>query len=378
MVAIITLLLSMETPLRMPEILLTTPVNACILDIPIDTPLEFFLSYPFVNIQNDSIYFRGSSKVLLLKDGVPISSLEDVCFPSIERIEVLGEDASSIYGDYDGVINIITKRFSGERTYSNIKLIKSPDHTQFEFSRPFPKGVDLYLAGDLNSHTKISGNLGYKSSVANLTAYFDKEFLLKGKLFSNLKFSLLPASRDWSITQGFNIRNHKLLFGAEKDIGTLIQDYWEPYPLLYVVTGLRYNEALYPKISLGWIPRLDIIVFGSLTETQINIGLRLWDSSINLFKNDKEDGLEIRLVSPWIWGLKFIGAFTDDSQWTIMGEYKKEFKEGNLGLHILGDLASETVRFELKIIDAKIFYKLKMRSNLSMEPSYGLFWEFWD
>ncbi|MDI6840583.1 MAG: hypothetical protein QMD71_07035 [bacterium] len=369
--------------------LITTPSNAYSLSFAIDTPTELFISYPFIEVRNDSVYFRGSSNVLLLKDGVPISSLNDVCFTSIERIELLCEDASSTYGDCDAVINIITKRGKGGQPYSSIKLIKNPNHIQFELCKGLinqTPTLDFYLAGDLNSGSKFSGNIGHKSRWTNLRLYLDKDFLIKGSV-NNLRFSL--KRNFWSITQKFNLRSHllsghELLLGAEKDIGVFIQDYWELRPLVYVVPSLRYNHVIsriYPKIAIGWIPKFNMIIFGSLTQTQSNLGIRWLESSINLFKNDENNGIEIRLVSPWIYNFRFIGAASllhlANQGWgdelAIFGEYKKEFRNGDIGIYILGDLASETIRAELKILDAKIFYKLK-----STEPSYGLFWEFWD
>ncbi len=392
---LILLLLSLETPLRTPEILMTTPVNACVLSTSLETPEEFFISYPFIKIKNDSLYFRGS-QVLLLENGIPVPSLKDISFPSIERIEVLGEKASSLYGDYPAVVNFITKTFEvlsleDKRAYSNIKLLKNPDHIQFEFGRAVFKNFDFYLTGDLNATTKFKSNIGYKSRYADLRVYLDDKPFLKGSLFSF--FNFLLKDDFFSLTQRFTFGNHKILFGTDayqatcpdspalarrrdraRQAGFFVQDYWEPCPLLYIVPSLRYAQKFCPKISIGSIPVFNMIILGSLSQNEINLGMRWLESSINLWLDPQKATKihpELRIVTPWIQNFKFTGAVGED--WTITGEFKKEFKNRDLGIFISGDWKNELVRFELKIIDVKIFYKLK-----SLEPSYGLFWEFWD
>ena len=469
------LLLNLETPLRMPQILLTTPSNAYQFT-PLDQLEDFFLSYPFISIKNDSIYFRGSPKVLLLLDGVPIKSLHQVCFPGIERVELLAEHASSPYGDYDAVLNIIPKKFgstdshpvnSSDRIhspqdstdfhpvnpkthlplrhsesfvchpeslachseqseeslpYSNIKLLKNPDYVQFELGKLLFKSLDFYLSGDLNSATKWSANLGYLSKFANLKAYLfgvdsSSSYLFQCSFPSNLKF--LFTEDFFSMTQYLDFRNHKLLLGTDmfntptdasnltktKNTSLFIQDYWEPRPLLYLVPSIRYDvsqdsisyEQLYPKISVGFIPYFNVLVFSSITKNQLNLGARVFDSSINFYSIQDEDsqGIETRFVTPWLWDFKLTTSFDipisptlklSDSS-TIIAEHRKEFKNGKLGVYILagvnlsrfnpesirGDLLTETLRLELKLMDAQIFYRLNYE-----EPSYGFSWHFCD
>ncbi len=320
------LLLNLETPLRTPQILLTIPSNAYQFT-PLDQYEDFFLSYPSLNIKNDSIYFRGSSKVLLLLDGIPIKSLHNVCFPAIEKIELLAEHASSLYGDYDAVLNIITKKFSREQSedplpYSNIKLIKNPDHVQFELGRILSNPFDLYISGDLDSTTKFSANLGYQSKLINIRAHYvgkayETPILLQGSLFSNFKFSL--TQHFFSIIQLFNLKNHKFLLGTDsyqilnKDSSStsfFIQDYWELHPLLYLVPSARYDKTLHPKISVGYIPQINTTIFSSLTQDQLNLGIRTFDSSINAYYmfDEARQGIEAKLTTPWLWNFKLSTA----------------------------------------------------------------------
>ncbi len=417
------LLLNLETPLRIPQILLTTPSNVYQFT-PLDQYEDFFLSYPFISIKNDSIYFRGSSKVLLLLDGVPIQSINDICFPGIEKIELLAEHAGSPYGDYDAVINIITKKFSREQSekhppYSNIKLIKNPDHVQFEIGRMLSNPFDLYISGDLDSTTKFSANLGYQSKLINLRAHYvgkayETPLLLQGSLFSNFRFSL--TRHFFSIIQHLDFENHKFLLGTDsyqifdKDSSStsfFIQDYWELHPLLYLVPSMKYDKIkiLHPKISVGYIPQINTTIFSSLTQDQLNLGIRTFDSSINAYYmfNEAKQGIEAKLTTPWLWNFKLTTALDLSISFnsstlqlfnssTLITEYRKDFQlgkkrssqstqKGNLGVYILGDLLSETLRFELRIIDAHIFYRL---NSLTFEPlnsetsSYGFNWHFWN
>ncbi len=125
--------INLETPLRMSRLLLTTPINAYTFSTQFERYDDFFLSYPSLQIKNDTLYYMGSSKVLVLLDGVPISSIREVCLPAIEKIEVVAQDVSSLYGKYDAVVNIITKSHKDATPYSCVKLCKNPDHLQFEF-----------------------------------------------------------------------------------------------------------------------------------------------------------------------------------------------------------------------------------------------------
>ena len=430
------LLLTLETPLRIPQILLTTPSNAYQFT-PLDQYEDFFLSYPSLNIENDSIYFRGSSKVLLLLDGVPIKSLHNVCFPGIEKMELLAEHAGSPYGDYDAVLNIITKKFSREQSeehtpYSNIKLIKNPDHVQFELGKMLSNPFDLYISGDLDSTTKFSANLGYQSKLINLRAHYvgkayETPLLLQGSLFSNFRFSL--TRHFFSIIQHLDFENHKFLLGTDsyqifdKDSSSasfFIQDYWELHPLLHFVPSLRYNVSqesvsgkdFCPKISVGFIPQINTTIFSSLTQDQLNLGIRTFDSSINAYYmfNEARQGIEAKLTTPWLWNFKLTTALDLSISFnsstlqlfnssTLITEYRKDFQlgkkrssqstqNGNLGVYIFvgtkwksrtggRDLLTETLRFELRIIDAHIFYRLNPKPQ-SLNPSYGFNWHFWN
>jgi hypothetical protein len=377
------LLIGLETPLKIPRILLTTPIHSYSFSSQLDTPEDFFLSYPSLEIaDNDSLYFKGSSNVLILLNGVPISNLKDVPLPSIEKIEVVAQDVSSLYGDYDAVINIIPKSVREETPYSKVKLCKNPNHVELEFGRDLFKGLDLYLTGDLDSASRLSANVGYAAKFVTLRSYIgSEEFMFRGSLFSSIN---VFAKQDFfSVTHLWPLKDHKFLTGTENGNAFFVQDYWEPRPLLYVVPGMRYDGEWHPKISIGFIPRLDMTVFSSLTMNEALVGLRLFDSSISAFrKQDNGYGVEARLVSPYVWGFRTAAAcyapVSQDSQLaelldnsTIMLEYHKSLKKPDIGLSALADL--NNLRLEIKIVDIRIFYRLQESSY-----SYGLSWEFWD
>lgn len=381
------IIISLELPLRMPRILLTTPINAYAFYNPLDTPEDFFLSYPALKIKNDTLYFKGYCKVLLLLDGVITHSLSDVCFLGIEKVEVVAQDASSLYGDYDAVVNIITKKNTGEVPYSRVRLYKNPDYVEFEFGRYLYPTIDFYLTSNLGPPSKFNTSISWTTKFATLRANYINEFILHGALFSKIKFYLKQDL--FSVTNLLNIKGHKILLGTENGDAFFIQDYWEPYPLLYAVPSLRYEAGTgnsFPRISVGFIPHINVIVFSSLTPDQTVLGVRVQESNFSLFRyRNGEYEIETRFVSPWV--LFGLGGFRLTSACyiplsdyqaiklldysSIMLEYRRQFKEDNIGVYVLGDL--NNLRLELKIIDVRVFYRMQKTA-----PCFGLSWEFWE
>ena len=126
-----------------------------------------------------TLFLRGSSSedVLYLLDGIPINNMENgdldlslIPLNWIERIEVLLEGCSSLYGEdaMGGVVNIITKGdwegFDSDtpqsdlggsgsgRPYSRVGLGRGSFdsfRTEFEFGRGIGKKHQIYLTGDL-------------------------------------------------------------------------------------------------------------------------------------------------------------------------------------------------------------------------------------
>ncbi|MDD2889894.1 MAG: hypothetical protein PHE49_04540 [bacterium] len=362
-----------ETALRIPALDMTTPANITTLSTSIDNYEDFFLSYPFI-----------TDNFLILCDGIPISRDKIPIFPSIEKIELINENVSSTYGNYEGVINIITKRLKTERAYSNIKLAINPNYFQFEFGRQiFIPNINMYLTGDLDTKLKSTSNLCYNSSLINLQAFYrDNNTLGISASIGKANRSKLILTRDfYSITQGFNISNHKMLLGIEDENGYFVQDYWEPFRLLYLVPSIRYgyDSKLYPKLGLGYIPMFNVTLFGSVSEKEQNAGIRILESSINY---STINGMTTRLVSPSLYNLRIGAFFCRDStegftRWTLWGEYNKYFPSKEIGIHITGDILTQMLRMEFQIIDVKVAYTYKI-TPYDDYYSYSIFWEFWD
>jgi len=364
------LITTYSTPLRLELPLFTTPANVIVLRDPVDNTYDFFATFPSIEIRGDSIFFRGS-KTLILKDGVPISSLADVDFPSIERIEVLGEDASSLYGDTVGVINIITKTFSYNIPYSKITLARHPERKEYEFGSNLGKNCDLYVTGDVESGT-FNGNIGYRKEIADIRLYFGKDFALKGNFFSRYKFILAEDYFMGSST--FKFKDHTTLLGIDshEKIGLFVEDYFMLSPILFIVPSLRYDVRFYPKISFGYIPRINFIAFGSITTHEINLGSRYKENVIVLYRKDGVFGINTAFASSWIKGIRFLGGLSNEN-WSLRFEYKASFRDGNLGLHFLAD-SRKMARMELRVIDVRLW----ARAQKGFHPSFGLSWEFWD
>ncbi|MDD5529291.1 MAG: hypothetical protein PHX21_04600 [bacterium] len=372
---------SSETALRMPMFDMTIPANIVTLSNTVDFYEDFFMSYPLLN-----------DNFLILCDGIPISRDKIPISPSIEKIEVINENVSSTYGNYaclpegtKGVINIITKRFKPERPYSNIKWAKSPDYFQFELGRPlFRPNITMYVAGNLDTTLKTTSNLCFNSSLVNLQAFYrDNNTFGISASGGKANRSKLILTRDfYSLTQRFNISEHQLLIGVEDENGYFVQDYWEPFRLLYLVPSVRYgyDSKFYPKLGLGYVPVFNVTLFGSVTEKEQNAGIRVLESSINY---STVNGLTTRLVSPSLYNLKIGAFFGKDSlegftRWTLWGEYGKYFPSKEIGIHITGDIMSQMVRLELQIIDVKISYRVTPYNYPYNYYSYNIFWEFWD
>jgi len=359
-----------STPLRLELPLFITPANVIVLSEPTDNTYDFFVTLPSIKIIGDSIFFRNS-KTLILKDGIPISSLADVDFPSIERIEVLGEDASSLYGNTTCVINIITKTFSYDIPYSKITLARYPERKEYEFGRNLGKNCDLYITGDVESGT-FNGNIGYRKGFADVRLYFGKKFALKGSLFSHYKFIL--ANNYFMASSTFKFKNHTTLLGIDnhEKVGLFVEDYFRLSPILFIVPSLRYDQEFYPKLSFGYIPRINFIAFGSITRYEINLGSRYDENTIVLYKRKGAFGINTVVASPWIKGARFMCGLSNE-KWSARLEYQSNFKNGNLGLHFLVD-SRWMVRIELRVIDVRLWLRLENK----LHPSFGLSWEFWD
>lgn len=362
-----------STPLHLPLSLMTTPANAFIFENPIDNYEDFFISYPFLN--------DSSANYLILQDGVPVSSVNSICFTGIEKIEVLDENAASSYGNYDGVINIISKRFKSSNPYSSVKIAKNPDYLEFELGKDLllnkKRLFDVYMSGILDTAMNTNFNIGYTSKNLNLRAFYNDRLTLQGTIASNSGFTL---SKDfYSFTHKVKFHNHNFVFGIQDEIGFFIQGYWEIIPLLYAAPSIRCGDnKTYPKLALGYIPVLNLMAFGSIAGDEQTLGLRFFESSINY---STVNGIRARLLSPSILNLKLgtsLGKKLTDSPadsltWTCWAEYGRDFPSYNIGINLLGDLLTNMVRIELRVIDARFFYRWQ-----DYDYSYGLFWDFWN
>jgi outer membrane cobalamin receptor len=136
---------------------------------------EVFTSLPGTHVgryryigKSQTLFLRGSGseQVLFLLDGIPLNDnelggldLNQIPINWVERIEILLEGASSLYGRdaVGGVVNIITKSLVDSRggfktrPYSRIGMRRGSFDTslvEFEFGRKFGKNR-LYLTGDI-------------------------------------------------------------------------------------------------------------------------------------------------------------------------------------------------------------------------------------
>jgi hypothetical protein len=373
--SVLLLITTYSTPLRLELPLFTTPANVIVLREPIDNISDFFVTFPGIEIIGDSIFFRDL-KALILKDGVPVSSLADVDFPSIERIEVLGEDASSLYGNAGGVINVVTKTFNYDIPYSKITLTRYLGDTlkgrkEYEFGSNLGKSFDVYVTGDVEKET-FNGNIGYRKKFADIRLYFGKDFALKGNLFSRYKFVL--AEDYFMASSTFKFKNHTALLGFDTHdkISLFVQDYFMLSPILFIVPSVRYGAKFNPKLSFGYIPKLNFIAFGSITRDEINLGARYKENAIALYRKDGVFGINTTFASPWIKGVRLMGGLSNKDP-SLRFDYKASFRDGNLDLYVLAD-SRKMARIELRVIDVRLWARVETDSY----PSVGLSWEFWD
>ncbi|MCH7760815.1 TonB-dependent receptor [candidate division TA06 bacterium] len=337
------------TPTRTSEVSVTIPARFTlitkeeILEMGAQDLGEVLSRIPGANVgrfgylgQPQTLFLQGSSSegVLFLLDGVPINDIQtgglDLTFIPlnwIERIEVLKEGASSLYGAnaVGGVVNIITKSFKGGRSYSRVALGRGSfetSRTEFEFGRGIGKKNRIYLTGDFlntdgfqNEEYKLRAGSG-KWAIDPLNGW---KVTLSGNYFkgereiypddtldvrrSVLRLHLQKDDSDLSLSYRDEWQRNKkgedqnrilgaesllrlpsLLVGLEGGAkwgkgeemvegGIFLESEREIFPLLRIIPMLRgdansvYGAEISPKLSLGYTASLDFHLFASVGQS---------------------------------------------------------------------------------------------------------------
>ncbi len=363
--------------MRMEQMLLLTPMNTYILDKPGERIEDFFLS-------RSTFYARST---LLCIDGVPLPNYSIaqllnegiIPFLAIDHIEILQEDAG-IWGNYDEVINIVTKR-AQKKPYSKILFTKNPTSSNFVFGREIRKDIDIYTS---MQDSIFWGTCGYKIKNGEF-----RVFLLKNLPIFKADYSGMHTewSKDYfSLFSNINIKNHRICYGGDRFNDTtkiFLIDHFELFRLLYLAPSIRYDGTFYSKISLAYILNINTSIFCSYSEKDFNTGIRFYENRIILCQKIGENGLDfyskIDLFENFrirynLSGLENPSYIVD---YNLLLEYSKEFSQKKLGVKVSCNIANNKdnfIRLGFRILDVEFHYRFIQDE----EPFYGFSWEFWN
>lgn len=128
------------------------------------TAIDILRTASSVNIANDEISIRGNSNILILIDGIPTaaSDLSTIAAANIQSIEVItNPDASHDASGTGGIINIISKRTSGEKVSGMVAANYGFNH--------FANGNIALSYNRTKSSWRFSYNIKYEDNVVNST-----------------------------------------------------------------------------------------------------------------------------------------------------------------------------------------------------------------
>jgi len=143
----------------------------------------------------------------------------------------------------------------------------------------------------------------------------------------------------------------------------------EPLPLFYVIPQMEYhNDSITPKLSVGFIPYYEAMVFGWTTPSLYGGGIRFKGSSI-FFSSPDHIGM---LLQTSINNRVNIAVRYDNNGFSLFLKGKYPFRDDKIIPHLF--ITNELVEVGTRIIDVDISLRMKRDSPLV----FNLSWEFWD
>ena len=347
-----------ELPFGMRELLLVSPSNTFIYEMEGNYVEDLILLIPGVSLTDGKVYFYGE-RVVVTRDGMPVR-LSDVIPQSVETLEFLGESGEP------PSLNIITKRFEGGVPYSRI-WIKTGDTLGFELKRGLGKNLSMYLCAQITDTPIYQLNIDYEIGEWRFTGSLLKNPSIEIKKRNNR----LILSREYQSARfHLKYRDVDIGFGGSFDtsLSVFLSSKFEPTPLVYIVPQVSYRDSIIPKLSVGFVPQYEAMVFIWATPSLLGGGIRFRQSSI-FFSSQHRIGC---LLKTHIGERVNIGISYNGRRLYPFLKASYPFKEGRLTPSIT--IRDDVVNLGLKIIDVDIMARMRW----GYYPLFTLSWEFWD
>ncbi|OYD15752.1 hypothetical protein CH333_04940 [candidate division WOR-3 bacterium JGI_Cruoil_03_44_89] len=353
-----------ELPFGMEELMMTSPSNTIIYNNMDNNYVEdVILRIPGLSLKEGRVYFYGRA-VWVTKDGMPVE-IGDIASQSIERVEFLGEPSITSHGCPR--LNLVTQRFRGGVPHSMVQ-VRTGDTIGFELERAVFGDGGIYISGQIAESSIYEGNIEYALG----------KWKARGHLSKNPSVELvsdvfeLGLSRDYQEAKThFKLGDIGIGFGANLDssLSTYISSKLEPLPLFYIIPQVEYHgDSITPKLSAGFIPYYEAMVFGWSTPSDYGGGVRFRGSSIT-FSSPDRFGLLVQ-SEPGD-GVSIAVRYDNDGFRLFLG-VSHPFDAGKINPHLF--ITNELLESGVKIIDVDISVRMKRYSP----PVFNLSWEFWD
>lgn len=352
-----------DLPFGMEELMMTSPSNTIIYDIDENYIEDIILRIPGLSLRDGQVYFC-EKKVQVTKDGIPVE-IGDIVSPSIERVEFLGEPSITFHGYSQ--LNFVTQRFRGTVPHSVI-WARTGDIIGFELERDILRSGSMYISGQIAESSIYEGNIGYTFGKWNARGYISKNPSLE--LVSDIL--RIKLSKDYQeLRTCLKLGDVGIGLGANFDssLSFYLSSKLEPLPLFYIIPQVEYhNDSITPKLSVGFIPYYEAMVFGWSTPSLYGGGIRFKGSSIFFSSPDR---IGVLLQTPINDQLNIAVRYDNDG-FCLFLNGNHPFKDGKIIPHLF--ITNELVEVGTRIIDVDISLRMKRDSPLV----FNLSWEFWD
>ncbi|MDO9575786.1 MAG: hypothetical protein Q7J55_04590 [bacterium] len=352
-----------DLPFGMKELMMTSPSNTIIYDIDENYIEDIILRIPGLSLREGQVYFY-EKRVQVTKDGIPVE-FGDIASQSIERVEFLGEPSISFQGQPH--LNFVTQRFRGTIPHSVI-WVRTGNIIGFELERDILEDGNIYISGQITESSIYEGNIGYTFGKWNARGYISRNpsVELRSDIFK------INLSKDFQrVTTRIKRGDVGIGLGASFDssFSVYLSSKLEPLPLFYIIPQMEYhNDSITPKLSVGFIPYYEAMVFGWSTPSLYGGGIRFKGTSI-FFSSPDRIGV---LFQSELKDKVNIAVRHDNSGLSLFLKAKYPFRDDKIIPHLF--ITNELVEVGTRIIDVDISLRMKRDSSLV----FNLSWEFWD
>ena len=250
---------------------------------------EIFAGIPFFEYQDTShsLKYRGKAVSVML-DGLPVDITELHRF-GYNRAELLLQNASPFYGDYHGVINLIS---GGDFDKPKTDLFFTANYIDFLFGKKLSEDKKIWCTGHLSKKSSYKIYFEKNGKLGDLKISFSEKpyFTYKGKF---LNFSLnyhLSYDFNFYFKKGLNL----LMAGISKNPYFAVC--YSPLPVFTLTLKGRYDlkeSKFYKRISLCFIPEINSKLSFSASDKDLNFKIYKFPFSFLFSINDRKKIFEI-------------------------------------------------------------------------------------